>query len=58
MPVILAREDYQRWLNRENKPASVAELLKPFSSERMEAGPVSSKVNAPKNDGPQLINRK
>jgi putative SOS response-associated peptidase YedK len=57
MPVVLAREDYDRWLSRENAASDAAGLLKPFPAERMEAWPVSTKVNAPKNDGPALIER-
>jgi putative SOS response-associated peptidase YedK len=57
MPVILPREDYDRWLNRESAASEVAGLLNPFPADRMEAWPVSTKVNAPKNDGPELIER-
>ena len=54
MPVILAREDCPHWLNRENKAADVADLLQPFPADQMQAWPVNTKVNAPKNDGSEL----
>ena len=57
MPVILAKDDYNRWLDRNNKAADVADLLKPFASEKMEAWPVSTSVNSPKHRGPELIEK-
>lgn len=57
MPVILAKPDYPRWLSRENKAGDVADLLEPFPAEQMEAWPVSTKVNAPKNEGKELTER-
>lgn len=55
MPVILARRDYARWLDRRNKAADVADLLKPFDADRMEAWKVSTRLNTPGSDGPDLI---
>lgn len=55
MPAILAREDYAKWLGV--LPASADELralLKPCPAP-MEAVPVSTKVNSPKNEGPELL---
>ena len=49
MPVILHRDDEQRWLNPKADP-SLAELLKPFPAGLMEAWPVSKLVNSPAND--------
>jgi putative SOS response-associated peptidase YedK len=57
MPVILAKDDYARWLDRNNKAADVADLLKPFDAGKMEAWPVSTKVNTPKNQGADLIEK-
>ena len=55
MPVILAPEDYDRWLDPEvTDPAEVQDLLKPYSGE-MQAYPVSSAVNSPRNNGPELL---
>jgi len=51
---VRSKAEYQRWLSREHKAADVADLLKPFPAEQMEAWPVATKVNSPKNDGPEL----
>jgi putative SOS response-associated peptidase YedK len=56
MPVIIKREDYQRWLDaNERDPADLTELLKPYPASEMEARPVSKTVNNPKNDSPACI---
>ena len=54
MPVILLREDEQRWISPQPDP-SLVELLKPYPSGSMEAWPVSQLVNSPKNDVPAII---
>jgi putative SOS response-associated peptidase YedK len=56
MPVILHPKDERLWLS-EQHGASVADLLKPFPLEMMEAWPVSTLVNSAKNDSPQITNR-
>lgn len=53
MPVILAREDYARWLDYEIPDAQA--LLRPYPADEMRAYPVSSRVGSPKNDAPELI---
>jgi putative SOS response-associated peptidase YedK len=53
MPVILAPEDYARWLDAEAPDAG--ELLKPYPADEMRAYPVSTRVNKPANDDPGLI---
>ena len=53
MPVILAPEDHERWLAGE--PDEAAELLRPFPAGELRAYPVSTRVNAPKNDDPGCI---
>jgi putative SOS response-associated peptidase YedK len=52
MPVILAPEDYGRWLGPE--PA-LPELMRPYPAERMVVFPVSSAVNSYLNDDPSLL---
>jgi putative SOS response-associated peptidase YedK len=55
MPVILSRDDYGRWLDPEvTDPAELQDLLKPYTGE-MQAYPVSSAVNSPRNNGPELL---
>jgi putative SOS response-associated peptidase YedK len=56
MPVILHRDDEQRWIEPKSD-LSLVELLKPYPAERMEAWPVSRLVNSPKNDLPALLDR-
>jgi putative SOS response-associated peptidase YedK len=56
MPVILHREDEQRWITSHPDTALV-ELLKPYPAEMMETWPVSNLVNSPKNDVPEIMDR-
>ncbi len=52
MPVVLAHENLDCWLQTSNNPTqSVLTLLKPFSG-LLEAFPVSNTVNSPANNGP------
>lgn len=56
MPVILHREDEQRWLDRENDDTSdLLSLLKPYPDEEMMAYPVSPKVGNVKNESADCI---
>jgi len=58
MPAILNPADYLLWLAPETEKASSNELqtlLTPFPATEMEAYPVSSLVNSPRNDLPQCI---
>jgi putative SOS response-associated peptidase YedK len=53
MPVILAAEDHDRWLD----PAAGAgrALLRPCPADWLEALPVSPRVNSPANDDPECL---
>lgn len=53
MPVIIAPEDYDTWLI--GTPEQALTLLKPYPAEEMQAYPVSTSVNRPANDTPELI---
>lgn len=53
MPVILAREDYDAWLSGSIDEARAA--LKQYPAESILAWPVSTRVNAPKNNDSKLI---
>jgi len=56
MPVILAPEDYARWLDPMVViAAEVRPLLRPFPAEAMSAFPVSPRVNSPANDDPACL---
>jgi putative SOS response-associated peptidase YedK len=50
MPVIVAPEDYARWLDPKRNATDVQDLLRPYPAEAMEAFPVSTRVNSPAND--------
>ena len=52
MPLILAREDYGRWLSDE---PDAHELMKSFPAEAMRMWPVSTRVNKPESDDPELM---
>jgi putative SOS response-associated peptidase YedK len=58
MSVILPREDYARWLdaNLQDREA-LQRLLRPFPPDEMAAYPVSTFVNAPRNEGPQCVEK-
>jgi putative SOS response-associated peptidase YedK len=56
MPAILAPEDYDRWLEPgEVSPPEVLSLLGPYDPAEMRAVRVSTRVNSPGNDTPELI---
>jgi putative SOS response-associated peptidase YedK len=52
MPVVLAPEDYERWLSDDPDPR---DLLRTFPAEPMTMWPVSTRVNSPKNDDAELL---
>jgi len=56
MPVIVAPADYGRWLDLHVQDAAqLTDLLRPFSSDTLEAIRVSPWVNSPAHEGPQCI---
>jgi putative SOS response-associated peptidase YedK len=56
MPVVLAPADWDRWLDPAfSDTGTLSELLRPFEAGALEAWPVSRLVNAPKNQGAELI---
>ncbi|MCM3653380.1 SOS response-associated peptidase [Metabacillus litoralis] len=58
MPVILKKEDEQKWLKRnEVNVKELLRLLMPFPTEEMLAYPVSTLVGNVKNEGPECIER-
>lgn len=56
MPVILNPKDYDMWLDPTVQLEQLQQLLQPYSSTAMTSYPVSTKVNKPTNDTPELIN--
>lgn len=58
MPVILPAAAYAAWLTPGELPAVEAlALLQPFDAEQMTARAVSTRVNNPRLDGPELLER-
>ncbi len=56
MPVIVARGDRARWLDPElQDPAELTTILAPYPEGEMEAFEVSTAVNSPANDHPELV---
>jgi putative SOS response-associated peptidase YedK len=53
MPLIIAAEDYEQWLDPSER--DVSGLLKPFAAEAMDEHRVGKAVNSPSNDSPELI---
>ena len=58
MPVILAPEDYDRWLDPQfQDKEKLLGLLRPFPADRLQAIPVSTLVNSPRNENPACVER-
>ena len=56
MPVILQPHDYAAWLDRSNRDAhALLSLVRPYPADRMQAYPVSLRVNTPEHDDAGLI---
>lgn len=57
MPVILHKDDEQKWIEPKDAGSEQLSLLKPYDSSLMEAYEVSTDVNSPLNNAPYLIER-
>ncbi|HWE02392.1 MAG TPA: SOS response-associated peptidase [Tepidisphaeraceae bacterium] len=58
MPAIVRKDDRARWLTAgEVEPKDMADILRPFPADEMEAYPVSTQVNKPANDSPDCIEK-
>lgn len=55
MPVILNHDGVARWLEPDCGQDELLSLLAPFSDSAMEAYPISTLVNSPKNNDPRCI---
>ena len=56
MPVIVDPADHALWLGEvPAEPEALKSLLRPYPAERMEAWPVSTRVNNVRNDEPSLL---
>jgi putative SOS response-associated peptidase YedK len=58
MPVILPQDEYATWLDvSQDGGDSLLEKLKPYAGDDFEAYTISTRVNSPRNDGAELIER-
>ena len=56
MPVILAKEREEEWLNPDLVDVKrISQMLKPYPSERMEEWRVGDEARNPKNDDPEVM---
>ena len=54
MPLIVARKDWQRWLELGNPERPPVDLLRPFDADQMKAWRVGERINNVKNNDPAL----
>jgi putative SOS response-associated peptidase YedK len=55
MPVIIRKQDYQRWLEPGDPERPPIDLIRPFDSDKMKAWRVDRRVNNVRNNEPSLI---
>lgn len=55
MPVIVPPEHRAEWLAAETPPERLQEFIAPLPDGHLEAVPVSTRVNSPRNEGPGLL---
>ena len=55
MPVILAPDAYEAWLDPQTPVEALQALLRPYPPEGMVAVPVGAYVSNPRNEGPQCL---
>jgi putative SOS response-associated peptidase YedK len=55
MPVILPREHYCEWLDPTAHPENPKDLFTPYPSDVMEAYEISTRINSPAHNSPDLI---
>jgi putative SOS response-associated peptidase YedK len=54
MPLIVKRQDWQRWLEPSNPAQPPVDLLRPFDPKQMKAWRVDPRINSVKNNDPSL----
>jgi putative SOS response-associated peptidase YedK len=55
MPVVLDRDDHERWLCLQSDPSTLEELLMPCPNERLSVVEVGLHVNDPRHDDPACV---
>ena len=54
MPLIVAKKDWQRWLEPGDSERPPVDLLRPFDADKMKASRADERINNVKNTGPEL----
>ena len=57
MPVILDPIDESKWLQDDTPMNFILSMLRPYPAQKMDAYPISTMVNSPANNSPEIINR-
>ena len=57
MPVVLPRDGEGAWLDPQTHPADLHELLQPFDATKMQLYPVTTLINSPSNNSPEVLQR-
>jgi putative SOS response-associated peptidase YedK len=55
MPVIVKRQDYEKWIEPGDEARPPIDLIRPFDSDKMKAWRVDRRINNVWNDEPSLI---
>ncbi len=55
MPCVVGPDEFARWLDPSSTPDQRAALMRPCPADILEAVPVGTGVNSPKNDGPECL---
>ena len=56
MPILLKKEDFATWLDPDEKDQSkFRSILEIYQGRDLEMDPVSTEVNNPRNEGPELL---
>ena len=57
MPVILRNDQLEQWLDPSTHSKDLQRMTSPYDADNMEAYPVSSLVNSPRNNSPECLER-
>tara|TARA_B100001123_G_scaffold441464_2_gene582701 strand:- start:1550 stop:2296 length:747 start_codon:yes stop_codon:yes gene_type:complete len=57
MPVILANQDLKPWLSGDTRESELLELTAPYPAKKMDAYSITSLVNSPRNNAPELLEK-
>tara|TARA_B100000686_G_scaffold354518_1_gene465210 strand:- start:2214 stop:2870 length:657 start_codon:yes stop_codon:yes gene_type:complete len=57
MPVILAPDNYDLWLNKESQPEQLRLLFSSYPEDLMDIYPISKLINSHKNDNPECLGK-